>query len=127
MASKWPDWERPFDLIVPVPLHARRQRVRGFNQAALLAQQIGSQREIEVRERLLRRVRYTKPQIGLTPAERKENVRRAFAAECGSLDGKRILLIDDVYTTGATMTSAASALLNAGATAVSAYCLARAM
>ena len=127
MACRWPDWAYPIDIIVPIPLHPRRQRGRGFNQAALLAQQLGSHQAIEVNEQILRRVRYTMPQIGLSPTRRKENVWQAFAAEPGSLDGMRILLIDDVYTTGATMTSAANALLNAGAKSVSAYCLARAV
>ncbi|MFN2181333.1 MAG: phosphoribosyltransferase family protein [Candidatus Promineifilaceae bacterium] len=127
MARLWPDWAHPVDVIVPIPLHPRRQRARGFNQAALLAQQLSSHQAVEVNEQILRRVRYTIPQIGLSPTRRKENVWQAFAAEPGSLNGMRVLLIDDVYTTGATMTSAANALLNAGAKSVSAYCLARAV
>lgn len=125
MARKWPEWTQTPDLIVPVPLHVWRQRSRGFNQAQLLALQLGSTVGIEVNDQILRRVRYTKPQVDLSPHERKENVWEAFTAELGGAMGKRFLLLDDVLTTGATMASAANALLEAGARNVSAYCLAR--
>lgn len=127
MARKWPEWAQTPDAIVPIPLHVRRQRSRGFNQAQLLAHQLGSTVGIGVNDQILRRVRYTKPQVDLSPHERKENVWEAFTAEPGSVMGKRFLLLDDVLTTGATMASAANALLEAGAKNVSAYCLARAV
>lgn len=125
MAQKWPEWTQPLDIIVPIPLHARRQRSRGFNQAQLLAHYLGPSVGIEVNDRVLRRVRYTKPQIELSPPKRKENVWAAFAANPSGVKGKNILLLDDVFTTGATTTSAANTLLEAGAKSVSAYCLAR--
>lgn len=127
MAAAWPDWEQDPDIIIPVPLHKRRQRRRGFNQSALLALQLGRQMNIAVDEQALERVKHTIPQIGLSPVERQENVNNAFTADFRQIKDKQILLIDDVYTTGATMTAAADALLASGAAAVSAYCLARAV
>lgn len=121
----WPEWAQTPDLIVPIPLHARRQRARGFNQSYLLAKQLGPSVGIEVNDGVLQRVRHTKPQVGLTPTQRKNNVWDAFSAEAESVGGKHVLLLDDVFTTGATMTSAANTLLTAGAESVSAYCLAR--
>lgn len=126
MALHWPEWDQSPDLIVPIPLHTRRQRVRGFNQSTLLAQQLSPSIGIEVNDHDLQRVRHTKPQVGLTPTQRRDNVWDAFTAEPQSFRGRHILLLDDVFTTGATMTSAANTLLNAGAESVSAYCLARA-
>jgi ComF family protein len=127
MAQKWPDWAQYPDMIVPIPLHVRRLRNRGFNQAQLLACQIGPVVGLEVNNHALRRERRTRPQVDLSPSERKKNVRRAFSAEPKAVKGKSILLIDDVFTTGATLNSAAGTLLQAGAHAVSAYCLARAV
>jgi ComF family protein len=127
MAQKWPNWAQLPDIIVPIPLHIRRLRSRGFNQAQLLANQVGPIVGIEVNDHILRRERRTRPQVDLKPSERKENVYRAFSAESGAVRGKRILLIDDVFTTGATLISAAGTLLEAGADSVSAYCLARAV
>jgi ComF family protein len=125
MARMWPQWAQPPDIIVPIPLHGRRLRSRGFNQAQLLAHQLGPAVNIEVNDRVLKRRRSTKPQVGLSPNQRKKNVRRAFTAEPDAVKGLRILLIDDVFTTGSTMISAAGTLLEAGAKTVSAYCLAR--
>lgn len=125
MVASWPDWEAAPGVLVPIPLHPRRQRRRGFNQSAILANHIGAQLGLPVEESALRRTKNTIPQIGLSPAQREENVRRAFTAESELVLAKHILLIDDVYTTGATMRAAAAALLSAGADGVSAYCLAR--
>jgi ComF family protein len=127
MASAWPEWENKPDVIVPIPLHRRRQRQRGFNQSALLAFHLGPQVNISVNGQALNRVKPTIPQIGLNPVERLENVRDAFSANAQQVTNKQILLIDDVYTTGATMAAAAGALLDSGAAGVSAYCLARAV
>ncbi len=127
MARKWPRWDHPPDLIVPIPLHARRQRVRGFNQANLLALQLAPAVGLEVNIDALHRVRNTKPQVGLTPLERRVNVSDAFAVREEAILGKRILLVDDVFTTGATMNSAANTLLRHGAKGVAAYCLAQAL
>lgn len=125
MVAGWPEWHIPPDLIVPVPLHPRRERHRGFNQALLLAKPLAEATGLAVDSAALRRVRHTIPQVGLGPNERAENVRNAFAAVSTRIKGRHILLVDDVLTTGATMRAAAEALLASGAASVSAYCLAR--
>jgi ComF family protein len=108
-------------VIVPVPLHASRQRQRGYNQAALLAAVCASQLAIPVEMRGLRRTRATRPQVGLHAAARHENVAGAFTATprgARALAGKRVLLMDDVTTSGATLEAAARALHQAGAASV---------
>jgi ComF family protein len=125
MVEGWPVWEKPPDILMPVPLHPRRKKQRGFNQSALLVKHLGKQLGINTNLVDLERVRNTVPQVGLSPKRRQENVRGAFKVGTDSANGKQILLIDDVFTTGATMLAAADALYSAGATSVSAYCLAR--
>lgn len=124
MIAAWPRWEQPPDLILPIPLHARRRRQRGYNQSELLARPLGRALGIDVDTDSLRRTRHTVPQVGLGPDERQANVRGAFEAGA-AVAGRHVLLIDDVLTTGATMSAAAEALLAAGAAGVAAYCLAR--
>ena len=109
------------DLIVPVPLHAGRLRERGYNQAELLARRCAARLGVPCRTELLLRVRATPPQVGLSPAERRANVRNAFALAADatrSLAGRRVLLIDDVATTGSTLDAAAAGLLPAAPSAV---------
>jgi ComF family protein len=115
-----------FDLIVPVPLHSKRRRERGYNQSELLARALERQIAVPYDSALIR-VRPTLPQVGLTHSERTDNVRKAF--QCSQplrIARKRILLIDDVMTTGATVGSAARALLEGGAVRVSVLTVARA-
>lgn len=112
-------------LVVPVPLHPSRKRERGYDQAALLARHLGRALGRPSRTDLLRRVRKTRQQTTLGGEERRENVRGAFSAT-GRLSGERILLVDDVYTTGSTMEEAARVLLDAGAASVTAVVFARA-
>lgn len=121
----WPRWWTRPDLIIPVPLHARRRRERGFNQSALLARRLAAAVELPLTEDALRRIRYTVPQVGLNPEQRLANVGGAFAAAATAVRGRHIVLVDDVFTTGATMQAAAAALCDAGAASVSAYTLAR--
>jgi ComF family protein len=126
MLDGWPGWQRTVDLVIPVPLHAARQRERGYNQSELLARFLARQLGWRVETAALKRVRRTRPQVGLNMVERRANVSGAFIAEPSLVKGKQILLIDDVRTTGATLVASAEVLLAAGANAVSAYCLAEA-
>jgi ComF family protein len=120
-------WTREeFDLIVPVPLHPKRRRERGYNQSELLSRFLARQIAVPCSRNLIR-TRPTLPQVGLTDSERKENVQKAFRCPHPQhISRKRILLIDDVMTTGATVTSAVRALLEGGALRVSVLTVARA-
>lgn len=116
------------DLLVPVPLHRWRLLGRRYNQSALLALGLGRQCGIAVCADALRRVRATPPQGRLNARQRQKNVRRAFSLDPRRLSqvrGKRIVLVDDVYTTGATVKECASTLLKAGAERVDVLCVAR--
>ena len=114
-----------FDMVVPVPLHWRRQWRRGFNQAELLAREVARRRGFEV-VKALRRVKASPSQAGLSKTARRLTVRGAFEARQGmDLAGKRVLLIDDVMTTGATAAACALALKRAGVKSVSLLTLAR--
>ncbi|MGA7562696.1 MAG: ComF family protein [Desulfobaccales bacterium] len=111
------------DLLVPVPLHPRRLKARGFNQSWLLAR--GFKGAALGRE-VLTRVRYTVPQVGLKPKERRANVRAAFSvSRPEEVQGKNVLLIDDLYTTGSTVKECALALRRAGAARVEVLTVAR--
>jgi ComF family protein len=114
------------DLLVPMPLHTTRFMERGYNQSLEIARFTADRLDIAADGRALRRLRATVPQVGLTRAARADNVRHAFAAEPGRVVGRRVALIDDVVTTGATSAAAAQALLEAGATTVDVWCVARA-
>lgn len=113
------------DAIVAVPLHPERLRKRGFNQAQLLAAQLGHQAGLPLLAGELVRVRQTSQQADLNRAERRANVREAFAWQGATSPPGRILVIDDVLTTGATVEAAAQALHAAGAREVHALALAR--
>ncbi|HWR95610.1 MAG TPA: ComF family protein [Arenimonas sp.] len=111
------------DALVPVPLHARRLRERGFNQSLELAEFWGSRFALPVLGHALQRHRATRVQSSLKAAERLLNVSGAFSVK-GALPG-HVALVDDVYTTGATCQAAAQALLPAGVRRVDVWCLAR--
>ncbi len=115
-----------WDCIVPVPLHPVRQREREFNQAERLARRLSQATGIALRTDVLRRVRPTRTQTLLSREERRENMRRAFAlTRRATLDGERIVLVDDVLTTGATTSACAGVLRRGGATAVCVWTAAR--
>lgn len=116
------DW----DCLVPVPLHAAKQREREFNQAERLARRLGRATGIAVETKFLKRTVFTRTQTQLTREERRANVRSAFrAAEGNRLRGKRIVVIDDVFTTGSTTDACARALRRAGAAQVCVWTVAR--
>lgn len=116
------------DLIVPVPLHYYRLVNRGYNQSGWLATAIGKQAELPVEHAALIRHRATKSQANLSARARHRNVAGAFRVrrnKTSEIAGRHILLIDDVYTTGATLKAASKTLLKAGATQISVLVLAR--
>jgi len=113
-------------IIVPVPLHPLKKREREFNQAAVLAARLGRATAVPVNEKLLVRVKPTETQTHLKREERAANMRGAFAArDCVKLNGERIILVDDVFTTGATTNDCARALRGAGAGDVCVWTVAR--
>jgi competence protein ComFC len=115
-----------WDFIVPIPLHATKQREREFNQAERLATRLSRATNIPVNKRLIRRVVATRTQTQLSRQEREANVRNAFAMRDGKrLNGERIVLVDDVFTTGATSSACAKVLRIAGASDVCVWTVAR--
>jgi len=116
------------DALVPVPLHWRRLWLRRFNQSALLARSIAATSGVPVAETALRRLKPTAPQVGLSKAARAQNVQGAFRvprASQAAVAGRRLVLVDDVLTSGATVDAAARALLRAGAAQVDVLVFAR--
>ncbi len=117
---------RRFDIVVPVPLHPTRRRERGFNQAELLAEIFCARANLKMRP-VLERIRYTTTQTAFDRAERMENLRDAFRLRKKmDVRGLRVLLIDDVLTTGSTLSECARVLKQAGAISVHAATAARA-
>ncbi|MEP7351932.1 MAG: ComF family protein [Acidobacteriota bacterium] len=116
--------ERAFDVIVPMPLHWRKQWSRGFNQAELLAHEVAKTWRVPVRTNVVKRRKFTAAQAGLTNSKRRLNMSGAFKAK-GRLDGLHVLLIDDVLTTGATASACAGVMKRAGAASVTLLALAR--
>ena len=118
-----PEYTLP-DLLVPVPLHWRRQFTRGFNQAGWLSSYLSRRLAIPVDQRLLSRHRHTPHQQGQSRRERLSNIRGAFQLNA-SVAGKHIALVDDVMTTGTTVDELSNLLTGAGAARVDVWCLAR--
>lgn len=112
------------DCIIPMPLHPAKLRTRGFNQSLLLAATVARELGIELLPHACRRIRDTPPQSSLPWKERKRNVRGAFECDV-DLSGRRVALVDDVLTTGASMEALAEAVLKRGATEVSVWVVAR--
>ena len=113
------------DSIIPVPLFPKKQKKRGFNQAAVLAEELARQKGIELIEGHLIKVKKTPPQTSLEASARRKNLRGAFeVVNDQGIKGKTILLVDDVYTTGSTLQECSLALMRAGALEVRALTIA---
>ena len=113
------------DVLVPIPIHKRRMRYRGYNQAELVADELGLRVGLPA-EKLLMRTRYTSPQKNLDAVKRRENLRQAFTVDESIFRPEvheSIVLVDDIYTTGATLEACAGLLKKAGAKAVYAVCI----
>lgn len=115
-----------FDVIVPVPMHIQRQKQRGYNQAQLIAAELALLVHKSCDASLVRRSRFTRSQVGLNREQRLKNLSGAFEADQTRVAGKRILLIDDVLTTGATISNCAMTLQQADAEIVYGLTLSRA-
>jgi ComF family protein len=114
------------DVVVPVPMHWRRRLARGTNSPVLLAERLAGRLGVPLAGELLRRTRHTPPQFSLPPSERPANVRGAFRVRTGyHLERARVLLVDDILTTGSTCSAAARALKQTGASLVAVAVAAR--
>ncbi|MEI6511724.1 MAG: ComF family protein [bacterium] len=114
------------EMVMPVPIHLSRHKKRGFNQARLLAEPVAKHLGLPLSDALLLRTKRTLPQVDLTPEQRRENVSDAFEVRMPSeIKGRRILLVDDIMTTGSTVTSCSKTLLSAGASSIYVLALAR--
>ena len=122
--SRFEQWQP--DYVIPVPLHRRRRWFRGYNQAACVAEELGLRIEVPVASMALERIRCTRPQKGLDDRHRRNNVKDAFRIAGDwrkRLQGRCVLLVDDIYTTGATLEACASVLREAGVRKVYFACL----
>jgi len=124
-ARTLPEYFSGMDLLVPVPVHHTRKRERGYNQAEVIAQALATRSGIALHARALKRLRKTGTQTKLGKAQRGKNIFGAFMA-VEDLSGKKVLLVDDVFTTGATVNACAQALKAAGAAEVRVLTAARA-
>lgn len=116
------------DLIMPVPLHRKKVSSRGFNQAVLLGEILSQRLMIPLDRRNLRRIRWTEPQVNLAVHDRRTNVKGAFSIhEADLVNGRRVLLVDDVLTTGSTVEECGKVLKAAGAADVTVITVARAL
>jgi len=118
-------WNPEINIIVPVALGDQRQKSRGYNQSALLARLIAQILDTRFSTSTLKRTRETQSQVGLNAVERKKNVADAFSAEKNICKDKKILLVDDITTTGSTMNECARALKTSGVQFVYSFTLAR--
>ena len=118
----------PVDVMIPVPLHMRRLRERGFNQALLMVKELSKRIGIPYEGRALKKIKDTPVQISLKKRERRKNLTGVFqVTDTEALNGRSVVLVDDVYTTGATVNECSRALLKAGAERVAVLTVARAL
>jgi ComF family protein len=115
------------ELVIPIPLSRQRLQERGYNQVGLIAKPLAQMMRWQYSEEALKRARHTRSQVGLTAAQRRTNTLGAFQAQAPRVQGKTILLIDDVATTGATLSAASASLVSAGARRVYALTMAKAL
>jgi len=124
-ATDWWDGNKKDYILVPVPLSARKLRAREFNQSLILARHVAKAIKLPVDYMSLRRIKDTPPQSLLKRDERKKNVRNAFKVSGNALKGKKVILVDDIATTGTTLNECAKALKRCGAKEVICLVLAR--
>jgi competence protein ComFC len=110
-----------FDIVIPIPIGKQHRKERGYNQAALIAYPIALAFNVPYSDKLIYRIKETKSQVNLTSSERFKNLHNAFQGKNAKLKDKRVLLVDDVTTTGATLNSCAKALADSGCENI--YCL----
>lgn len=124
-AEQYGRWilQRGVEAVVPVPLHKQRRKERGYNQAELYARHLGKLLGIPVETRLLFRIKKTVPQKQLDDAQRKNNLKKAFKCAPNIVQFKKILIVDDIYTTGSTIDAAAEAVKCAGVQQVFFVCI----
>ena len=125
LADYWRAEQLAADRVIPVPLHSSRERDRGYNQSELLARQLARRVNVPLSGKGLRRTRATAVQMTLNAAQRRENVAGAFECVEPRVRGARVIIVDDVGTTGATLDACAQAVLKAGAASVMGLTLAR--
>lgn len=114
---------REIEVIVPIPMYFWKKRRRGYNQAEVFARRLGKQLHIPVTGKIVKRIRNTRPQKELNDVERKENLKKAFKIAPDIVKYRKILLVDDIYTTGSTMDAVAEVLLEAGVKEVYFICV----
>ena len=112
---------RMADAIIPVPLHKTREKQRGYNQAALIARELGKRLNIPVEEEFVGRIRQTLPQKNLKGKERQNNLKNAFKIRQNDVKLNTVIVVDDIYTTGTTMDEIAGCLKRAGIREI--YCI----
>ena len=117
----------PIELLIPVPLGKRRLKERGYNQVALVARPLAYQLGLRYEPGALLKARDTRSQVGLSISQRSENVQDAYQADSQVVKGKCVLIMDDVATTGSTISACTTALLSAGAQEVYVLTIARAL
>lgn len=119
------DWIRRcgVEAIIPVPLHRKRRQKRGYNQAEVFARELGERMDLPVCANLVSRVKNTRPQKELNQAERQKNLKKAFIINRSIVQLNRVLLVDDIYTTGSTVDAVAQALRDAGVKEVYVLCI----